>query len=316
MSQPSTQLSFLEKPKPTLMNYLEPFLLGGISGCIATSILSPIDITKVRIQIKNEDLGKTKTKGSVSFFTVAKEIHHTTGLSGFYLGLTPALARQVLYTTTRLGLYRTLFDNFKDADGGVSTPKKISFALTAGFLGSVLGNPADVALVRMQADPALPVNQRRNYRNVFDAWGKIVKNEGAITLWRGCEPTVARSMILNMFMLAPYDEIKERLNKFTGTSETTKTRLIAASAAGLMASFCSLPFDNVKTKLQKMKPGLHGELPYKGIGDCMRKCAVKEGIAGLWVGFLPYYMRTAPHIMITLLLQDFVLGWLRERREG
>ena len=32
-----------------------------------------------------------------------------------------------------------------------------------------------------------------------------------MTLWRGASPTVVRAMVLNFGMLAPFDEVKERL---------------------------------------------------------------------------------------------------------
>jgi hypothetical protein len=47
--------------------------------------------------------------------------------------------------------------------------------LIAGFVGSLVGNPADLALIRMQADARLPVAERRNYKNVVDAFKRITK---------------------------------------------------------------------------------------------------------------------------------------------
>lgn len=41
--------------------------------------------------------------------------------------------------------------------------------LTAGGLAAIVGTPADVALIRMQADTTAPPDQRRGYKNVFDA---------------------------------------------------------------------------------------------------------------------------------------------------
>ena len=35
--------------------------------------------------------------------------------------------------------------------------------LAAGGLGALVGSPADLTLIRMQADTNLPVEQRRNY---------------------------------------------------------------------------------------------------------------------------------------------------------
>lgn len=125
---------------------------------------------------------------------------------------------------------------------GPLTPlEKAGASLFAGFLGSLIGNPSDLALVRFQSDATLPPEQRRNYKHVFDAFGRIIKEEGVLALWRGSTPTVFRAMAMNLGnqthwlemtpsklsgMLAPYDEVKERLNKATNTKDTRQTRLM------------------------------------------------------------------------------------------
>jgi len=55
-----------------------------------------------------------------------------------------------------------------------------------------------------------------------------------------------------------------------------------------------------------MKAGADGKFPYSGLFDALRKTASNEGVAKLWVGFPTYYTRIAPHVMITLLMQDFL----------
>lgn len=82
-----------------------------------------------------------------------------------------------------------------------------------------MGNPADLILVRIQADSRLPVEKRRNYKNAFNAFSRIVSEEGPLALWRGATPTVIRAMALNLAMLASYDEVKERLNKALGRTK-------------------------------------------------------------------------------------------------
>jgi len=71
-------------------------------------------------------------------------------------------------------------------------------------------------------------------------------------------------------------------------------------------STASLPFDNVKTKLQKMKRLPDGTFPYKGFVDCAVKTAAKEGITGFWAGLPTYYFRVGPHAIITLLSSEFL----------
>jgi len=102
----------------------------------------------------------------------------------------------------------------------------------------------------MQSDSTLPPEQRRNYKNVIDAFKRITSEEGILSCWKGATPTVVRAMSLNLGMLVSYDESKERLTKYLGKSPNTVWVLSSFISGGIAATM-SLPFDNVKTKLQK-----------------------------------------------------------------
>ena len=84
--------------------------------------------------------------------------------------------------------------------------QKALCGLSAGAIGASVGTPADLALVRMQADATLPEAHRRHYKHAFHALGRIMKEEGVLALWKGAGPTVVRAMALNMGMLASYDQ--------------------------------------------------------------------------------------------------------------
>jgi solute carrier family 25 oxoglutarate transporter 11 len=68
----------------------------------------------------------------------------------------------------------------------------------AGFIGSLFANPADLVLIRMQNDTTLKPEERRNYKNVVDAFSRIIREEGLLALWRGCTPSVIRAIFTNM----------------------------------------------------------------------------------------------------------------------
>jgi len=70
-----------------------------------------------------------------------------------------------------------------------------------------------------------------------------------------------------------------------------------------------LPFDFVKTRLQKQQKGPDGKVQYKGMLDCFQKVAREEGLLRFYRGFGTYYVRIAPHAMVTLIVADF-LGYL------
>merc|ERR1712190_581461 len=178
-------------------------------------------------------------------------------------------------------------------------------ALSAGGLAALVGNPADFALIRMQADSMLPAAERAGYTNVATALGLIVKKEGLGGLMAGAGPTATRAMALNFGMLAFNASGKDLL---ASMGVTGAPQVFGASAiAGFFASFFSLPFDFVKTMMQKQKPDpTTGELKYKGSLDCAMKIMAEGGPLRFYAGFPTFYVRIAPHAMITLIAQDAI----------
>ena len=84
------------------LDTIQPFWIGGLSGMIATCVIQPIDMIKVTIQLKSEQ-GQKATFGSAFSDVMSRD-----GIRGFYRGLDSALTRQLFYTTTRLGIYKTV----------------------------------------------------------------------------------------------------------------------------------------------------------------------------------------------------------------
>jgi len=282
---------FLHTP---FMRAALPFINGGIAGMTATTVIQPVDMIKVRIQLAGEGAagGPKPTP-----FGVARDIISQGRVLDLYTGLSAGLLRQAVYTTARLGFFDTFMNALTERAAAKGT--KVGFGeragagLTAGGLAAMVGNPADLALIRMQSDGLKPKELRANYKSVVDALMRISRNEGIVALWSGAYPTVVRAMALNFGQLAFFSEAKNQLQGY-GLSPQTRT-LTASAIAGFFASFFSLPFDFVKTRLQKQTRGPDGKLPYKGMFDCFQKVARQEGLLRFYRGFGTYYVRIAPH---------------------
>jgi len=279
----------------------KPFVTGSMSGCLATCVIQPIDMVKVRIQLGAAEGGSTNP------IQITREMLKNEGVGAFYKGLSAGLTRQVLYTGARLGLYDKFTDLAKEEGKPMPFYKTTVCALSAGGIAAVIGNPADLALIRMQADSMLPAAERRGYRNVFHALSSVVSADGIAGLFKGAGPTATRAMALNFGMLGFNTLAKDKL-KDMGCAPGGAAQVFGASAiAGFFASAFSLPFDFVKTQIQKMKPDpATGKMPFKGPVDCAMQQVKIGGIFRLWSGFPTYYIRIAPHAMITLIAQDQV----------
>lgn len=281
----------MEKEKqiqpPDAWKTIKPFFNGGVSGMLATCVIQPIDMVKVRIQLGQGSAGQ-----------VTRTMLANEGVGAFYKGLSAGLLRQATYTTARLGSFRILTNKAIEANDGKPLPlyQKALCGLTAGAIGACVGSPADLALIRMQADNTLPVAQRRNYKNAFHALVRIAADEGVLALWKGAGPTVVRAMALNMGMLASYDQSVEFFRDSLGFGEVS-TVLGASAVSGFFASACSLPFDYVKTQIQKMQPDAEGRFQYSGSMDCAMKTLKSGGPFKFYTGFPVYCVRIAPHVM-------------------
>ena len=252
---------------------------------------------QVRIQLS----GEGGAKGTSNPVAVARGIIAQDGVLGLYTGLSAGLLRQATYTTARLGIFRTI-TNYMDARGKRTFWETATAGIVAGGLGAVVGTPADLALIRMQADGTLPPDQRRGYTGVGNALTRIVREEGFFSMFKGCAPVVTRAMSLNVGMLAGHDATLDWLK--TQTSSPLVQTIGAKAVSGFFASAFSLPFDFVKTRIQKQKPGPDGVLPYRNSIHCVQKVLATEGPLAFYRGFWTYYFRIAPHVMITLFTLD------------
>ncbi|TVY45939.1 putative mitochondrial 2-oxoglutarate/malate carrier protein [Lachnellula occidentalis] len=292
---PKVAPSWYQNPllKPAL-----PFLVGGTSGIVATICIQPIDMIKVRIQL---------SEGAATPVTVLRQVVSQGRILDLYSGLSAGILRQVVYGTARLGLFFTFEDMLKQRASRNGTTygfsQRASAGIAAGALGATIGNPAEVALIRMQSDGLLPASQRANYRSVFHALSSITRNEGVKGLWSGAYPTIIRAMAVNFGQLAFFSESKHQLTQRTALSEQTKT-VAASCIAGFFAAFFSLPFDFMKSRLQSQRKSADGAVRYKGMLDCFVKVAKDEGLLSFYRGFGTYFMRLAPHTVIALIVAD------------
>lgn len=230
-----------------------------------------------------------------------------------FSGVSATVLRQTLYSTTRMGLYEIFKQKWSDPNSGtLSLGRKIAAGLIAGGIGAAVGNPADVAMVRMQADGRLPASQRRNYKSVVDAISQMAKQEGVTSLWRGSSLTVNRAMIVTASQLASYDQFKETILEKGLMKDGLGTHVTASFAAGFVASVASNPVDVIKTRVMNMRvePGMAA--PYSGALDCALKTVRAEGPMALYKGFIPTISRQGPFTVVLFVTLEQVRKVLKD----
>jgi len=286
--------------KNFFLKNLSTMLITGVSAGLGITMVYPAETMKTIIQLKKE--GGQKPTLTQAF----KEVVKANGFKTLYKGLHAATIRQFCFAGIRIGLFFNASDYIKATKkrNNLTIIESSLASLIAAAIGITLVMPLDVIFVRFQAENVLSASQKRGYTSLGNALTRIIREEGAKTLWRGLMPAIARAMALNFGMLVPYNKCKEILAPYLGWGRLNF--LCSIPFAGIGASLCVMPFDNVKVRLQKMLKGPDGKLPYKGVVDCFLKIVKREGVLKLWSGILPFYMFCAPLSGITLLLSDSI----------
>uniref|UniRef100_A0A7S2I294 Mitochondrial carrier protein n=1 Tax=Helicotheca tamesis TaxID=374047 RepID=A0A7S2I294_9STRA len=285
-------------------------VISAFAGMGAATFCHPLDVIRVQMQ--------TEGAGYKNSLDAGVQIFRRNGLTqGLYAGVSAAYLRQWMYGSFRIGVYSSLLEKaqLKNISEGrdkhdVPFVRKLLMGCTSGAIGSFVGTPSELALVRMSNDAKLPVEQRRNYSNVVDCISRIAKEEGTTKLWRGATPTVLRATLLSACQLGVTSEIKNKLSKsgffgkdggaFHGLPVMFVSTLCSSFAANVVAN----PFDVVKSRMQNMPIAADGSAAYSSMMDCFVKSIKSEGVLVLWSGFTPAFVKLAPYTVISLTLAD------------
>ncbi|XP_061372070.1 mitochondrial uncoupling protein 5-like [Gastrolobium bilobum] len=316
---------------------LKGFFEGGVASIVAGCTTHPLDLIKVRMQLQGEKLSlqpnppMQNLRTALAFhsnssivvprtssvvpgpISVGVRIVQSEGVSALFSGVSATVLRQTLYSTTRMGLYDVLKQKWTDPERGtMPLARKIAAGLVAGGIGAAVGNPADVAMVRMQADGRLPASERRNYKSVFDAIRRMANHEGIGSLWRGSALTVNRAMIVTASQLASYDQFKETILEKGWMKDGLGTHIAASFSAGFVAAVASNPVDVIKTRVMNMKVVAGEKPPYNGALDCALKTIRAEGPMALYKGFIPTISRQGPFTVVLFVTLEQVRKLLKE----
>jgi len=274
---------------PTAVN----FAVGGLGGVIGWAVVHPFNTVGVRMNLATAT-GNTTGLGFVPFF---REIVQKEGAMALYNGLSAGFTRQIFYATARIGFYDLIRDQVKKYRE-IDIWARLGVGVVSGGMAALIACPAEVSLVRMSNDNALPLSERRNYKSVVDAARRITAEEGVTAFWRGSLPFVNRAMLVGACQVGTFDQFKETYRKMGITGDLPLV-FGASMTSGLLYSVITMPFETTKNRMAFQRPDpTTGILPYRSIFQTMSSMAKAEGVLSLWNGFAPYYLRCGGHTVV------------------
>lgn len=300
--------------------YWEPSLphlmfVSTFTNSLATFLTFPAEFMKTKIQIRAEGMGirQKSIYGGYNPFAIHNQLYEAGhGNKVLWSGFQAGYISRVGGLFVRNLVYKTIYDMIKPrkATNDLTYDEKKVIAGLAGAAGAVFANPFEIIMVRQISDVGRPAEFRRGYADLGEAYSMVSKEVG-YGVWRGLSAHLAKAVILNTVMIGPYDMMQERVWNVWGENQIGKP--IAILWASIFGALFSLPFDNLKTRMQNQfaDPKLN-RLTYAGVFDAARQ---SFGVEKLWAfpGFYTYYAKTVLYAAVTLYSTDMIFQMSRNR---
>eukprot|EP00009_Paramoeba_aestuarina_P001027 CAMPEP_0201515712 /NCGR_PEP_ID=MMETSP0161_2-20130828/7205_1 /ASSEMBLY_ACC=CAM_ASM_000251 /TAXON_ID=180227 /ORGANISM="Neoparamoeba aestuarina, Strain SoJaBio B1-5/56/2" /LENGTH=303 /DNA_ID=CAMNT_0047912617 /DNA_START=66 /DNA_END=977 /DNA_ORIENTATION=+ len=287
------------------------FSTAGAAGVAGWLIVHPFNVLAVRMNLASQSVSGAAAPQSFVPFT--KQVVRQEGVGALYKGLSAGVTRQIFYATSRFGLYEVLRDfaaKYRETD----IFSRLAVGAMSGGMAAFISCPAEVSLVRMANDNALPKAERRGYKHIADAFLRIRSEEGVRAFWRGSAPFVNRAMLVGVCQVATYDQFRQLYAKMGLPLAGFSNFFSASMSAGLFYSIVTMPLETSKNRMAFQKPDAAGNLKYRTVVQTIGTIAKSEGVLSLWSGFLPYYGRCGGHTVSMFIFVEMFRDYYRKMR--
>lgn len=180
---------------------------------------------------------------------------------------------------------------------GASTSTHMLAGAVAGIMEHCLMFPVDCVKTRMQSlrpDPAA------RYRNVLEALGRIVREEGLYRPIRGLNATAIGAGPAHALYFACYEKLKHKLSPGQNSHLANGT---AGCVATLLHDAAMNPAEVVKQRMQMYKS------PYRGVCECVRSVWMREGVGAFYRSYPTQLTMNVPFQALHFVCYE----WLQER---
>ncbi|GAV54364.1 hypothetical protein ZYGR_0AL00960 [Zygosaccharomyces rouxii] len=183
-------------------------MAGASAGACQVIFTNPLEVVKIRLQVKSEYAAENLAQSQVTAFSIVKKL----GFTGLYRGVTACLLRDVpfsaIYFPTYSHVKRDVFNFNPQSNTGRTRLKTWELLLSgalAGMPAAFLTTPCDVIKTRLQIAPR---KGEARYHGIIDAIKTIFKEESFKSFFKGGGARVLRSSPQFGFTLAAYEMFK------------------------------------------------------------------------------------------------------------
>ncbi|MED6203825.1 Adenine nucleotide transporter bt1, chloroplastic/mitochondrial [Stylosanthes scabra] len=263
---------------------------GAIAGAVSRTAVAPLETIRTHLMVGSSGHSTTE---------VFHNIMKTDGWKGLFRGNFVNVIRVAPSKAIELFAYDTVNKNLSPKPGEqpkVPIPPSLIAGACAGVSSTICTYPLELVKTRLTI-------QRGVYNGLFDAFLKIIREEGPGELYRGLAPSLIGVIPYAATNYFAYDTLRKAYRKIfkqekIGNIET----LLIGSAAGAISSSATFPLEVARKHMQV--GALSGRQVYKNVIHALASILEHEGIPGLYRGLGPSCMKLVPAAGISFMCYE------------
>lgn len=286
-------------------------LAGSLSGLIVRFIIAPIDIVKIRLQLHGDPQKYRSIRSTVH------SILKNEGIRAFWKGNLPAELMYVVYggaQFTAFAMISNLTDSIRSSLNITKPHTEFGTTVQSVFVGALSGccatcvsYPLDLLRTRLAS------NDTKGFKSLVNEITHIYKQNSIRGFFAGGLVGINYIALSTGFSFGTYSYLMDcdkrgyfeslKSNNFI-LAHTGGVTSMAGLTAGVVSKTLVYPLDLVKRRLQM------------GWGNSMflvlKNVIKNDGILGLYKGFIPAVLKSAPATGISLFCYEFFIGIFRK----
>eukprot|EP00850_Spirogloea_muscicola_P003174 SM000012S25436 [mRNA] locus=s12:1141505:1144780:+ [translate_table: standard] len=285
------------------------FFAGAVAGAAAKTVTAPLDRVKLLMQVQAIQAREPGAKKALGFIQACclslLKIGTEEGLPGYWKGNLPQVIRVIPYSAVQLfayELYKASFNPdklaatctpasckaFQGSSDQLSVGARLAAGACAGMTSTLVTYPLDVLRLRLAVD-----SSTKSMRQVVTG---MLRDEGLSSFYKGLGPSllgIAPYVALNFVV---FDLIKKSLPE--DFRKKPQASFFTALCSATFATVMCYPLDTVRRQMQ-----MRGS-PYKTVFDAIPGIVARDGVPGLYRGFLANALKNLPNSSIRLTTYD------------
>jgi len=138
----------------------------------------------------------------------------------------------------------------------------------------------------------------------------MLRQNGILAFWRGLSPVLCKQGTNSAVRFSTFGAFKDLLNKSevarANASQSVLT-FTAGAGSGVVTVYASMPFDNIKTRVQTQTAGRGSMIA------CASDMLANEGVRVFWNATTPRLVRLTLSSSITFTVYDYVVQALQTK---